>query len=83
MSVLSSSKQKATSVRTAVFPLFFHLLHGVERVVLFIDFTRPMRFPLGWINEAILRRIVSSPYGRRLRRRFAEWYALRGIRADA
>jgi hypothetical protein len=53
------------SVRTAVFPLFFHLLHALERV-----FVRFSRHP----------EQVSPPYGRRLRRRFAEWYALRGMR---
>lgn len=72
--------------RVLVFDDTFH--HEVwndsagERVVLFIDFVRPMRFPLAAINQAILRLIVWSPYGRRTLRRFADWYALRGIRAD-
>jgi aspartyl/asparaginyl beta-hydroxylase (cupin superfamily) len=72
--------------RALVFDDTFH--HEVwndsaeERVVLFIDFVRPMRFPLGAINDAILRLIVRSPYGRRTMRRFADWYALHGIHAD-
>jgi aspartyl/asparaginyl beta-hydroxylase (cupin superfamily) len=52
------------------------------RVVLFIDFVRPMRAPLSWLNEGILRAIVGSPYGRRNVRSFAQWYRLRGIEAD-
>ncbi|MGZ5117755.1 MAG: hypothetical protein ACXWIH_16910, partial [Burkholderiales bacterium] len=58
-------RSRKPSVRTAVFPLFFHLLHALERV--FVRFSRhPEQAP--------------PPYGRRLRRCFAEWYALRGIR---
>jgi beta-hydroxylase len=53
-----------------------------ERVVLFVDFARPMRFPLPALNEAILRLIVGAPYGRRTVRRFASWYAAHGIHAD-
>lgn len=52
------------------------------RVVLFIDFVRPLRAPLSWINGAILRLIVGSPYGRANIRRFAAWYKARGIDAD-
>ncbi len=52
------------------------------RVVLFIDFVRPMRTPLSWINEAVLRLIVGSPFGRAYVRRFAAWYRAHGIEAD-
>ena len=51
-------------------------------LVLFIDFVRPLRVPLSWINGAILRLIVGSPYGRKNIRRFAAWYKARGIDAD-
>ena len=50
-----------------------------DRVVLFIDFARPLRFPLSWINEAVMRLIKASPYGRQAVRRFARWYEERGI----
>jgi ornithine lipid ester-linked acyl 2-hydroxylase len=53
-----------------------------ERVVLFIDFLRPMRFPMSWINRVILQLVVRSPYGRRIVRNFAQWYERRGIKAD-
>ena len=52
------------------------------RVVLFIDFVRPMRAPLAWINAAILKLIVGSPFGRANLRRFSAWYRARGIDAD-
>jgi aspartyl/asparaginyl beta-hydroxylase (cupin superfamily) len=52
------------------------------RVVLFVDFVRPLRAPLSWINEAVLKLIVGSPYGRANIRRFAAWYRERGIDAD-
>jgi len=55
---------------------------GEVRVVLFIDFMRPLRAPLSWINAAILKLIVGSPYGRTNIRRFAAWYRERGIDAD-
>lgn len=55
---------------------------GAERVVLFIDFVRPMRAPLSWINRAILWLIQHSPYGSQSMRRFSDWYAGRGIDAD-
>lgn len=52
------------------------------RIVLFIDFVRPLRPPLSWINAAILRLIVGSPFGRAYVRRFAAWYRRHGIEAD-
>ncbi|NJK41620.1 MAG: aspartyl/asparaginyl beta-hydroxylase domain-containing protein [Acaryochloridaceae cyanobacterium SU_2_1] len=32
------------------------------RVVLFLDIVRPLRFPLSWINQGIIRLIAWSPY---------------------
>jgi ornithine lipid ester-linked acyl 2-hydroxylase len=32
------------------------------RVVLFLDIVRPMRFPLSWINELLLKIIAASPF---------------------
>lgn len=52
------------------------------RVVLFIDFVRPMRVPLRWVNSTVLWLILHSPYGRQSMRRFSDWYAERGIDAD-
>lgn len=52
-----------------------------ERVVLFIDFLRPMRAPQSWVNRAVLWLIRHSPYGRQAMRRFSDWYAQRGIDA--
>jgi aspartyl/asparaginyl beta-hydroxylase (cupin superfamily) len=53
-----------------------------DRVVLFIDFSRPLHPPLSWINEAIMRLLLWSPYGRKNAERFRQWYAKRGIVAD-
>jgi aspartyl/asparaginyl beta-hydroxylase (cupin superfamily) len=53
-----------------------------DRVVLFIDFLRPMRPPMGWINDRILKWIVGSPFGRANIARFKAWYRARGIDAD-
>jgi ornithine lipid ester-linked acyl 2-hydroxylase len=55
---------------------------SAARVVLFIDFVRPMRAPFSWINRAILWLIQRSPYGRQSMRRFSDWYAGRGIDAE-
>lgn len=52
------------------------------RVVLFIDFLRPMRPPLDWINATILRMVAGSPYGRASIHRFRAWYRAHGIHAD-
>jgi aspartyl/asparaginyl beta-hydroxylase (cupin superfamily) len=52
------------------------------RVVLFIDFLRPMRAPVSWLNRAVLWLILHSPYGKQSMRRFSDWYAERGIDAD-
>lgn len=53
-----------------------------DRVVLFIDFLRPMRPPLDWLNDRILKWIVGSPFGRANIARFKAWYRARGIDAD-
>lgn len=53
-----------------------------DRVVLFIDFSRPMYAPISWLNELVMRLILWSPYGRATVRRFRRWYEERGIVAD-
>jgi len=53
-----------------------------DRVVLFIDFVRPMRFPLSMINQMILWAIVRSPYGKKYIVRFKKWYQEHGIKSD-
>jgi aspartyl/asparaginyl beta-hydroxylase (cupin superfamily) len=55
---------------------------GAERVVLFVDFVRPLRAPMAWLNETLLRVIARSRLGRRAMARFADWYAERGIDAQ-
>ncbi len=71
--------------RTVVFDDSFE--HEVEnatnarRVVLFIDVLRPVRFPLNVFNDALMRLVVASPYGRGIVRRFDDWYARRGVDA--
>ena len=52
------------------------------RVVLFIDFMRPMHAPVSWLNHAVMWLIQRSPYGRQSLQRFSDWYAERGIDAD-
>jgi aspartyl/asparaginyl beta-hydroxylase (cupin superfamily) len=53
-----------------------------DRVVLFIDFSRPMRAPVSWLNELMMRLIRWSPYARASAQRFRRWYEERGIVAD-
>ncbi len=53
-----------------------------DRVVLFIDFSRPMRAPVSWLNELVMRLIRWSPYARITAKRFRRWYEERGIVAD-
>jgi len=53
-----------------------------ERVVLFIDFSRPMRAPVSWLNESVMWLIRRSPYARTLVKRFSRWHEERGIVAD-
>jgi ornithine lipid ester-linked acyl 2-hydroxylase len=53
-----------------------------DRVVLFIDFSRPMRAPVSWLNELVMRLIRWSPYARITANRFRRWYEERGIVAD-
>lgn len=53
-----------------------------DRVVLFIDFLRPMRAPMSWVNRLVLRLMRRSPYARRLARQFVQWHEERGIAAD-
>jgi ornithine lipid ester-linked acyl 2-hydroxylase len=53
-----------------------------ERVVLFIDFVRPMRAPVSWLNELVMRLIRWSPYARATAKRFRRWHEEHGIVAD-
>jgi aspartyl/asparaginyl beta-hydroxylase (cupin superfamily) len=53
-----------------------------DRVVLFIDFSRPMSAPMSWLNEMVMRLIRRSPYGRSMVKRFRRWHEERGIVAD-
>jgi ornithine lipid ester-linked acyl 2-hydroxylase len=55
---------------------------SAARVVLFIDFLRPMRAPLDWVNRGVLALMQRSPYGRQSMRRFSDWYSGKGIDAD-
>lgn len=43
------------------------------RVILFLDFVRPMRFPVSWFNRAMIQLIAWSPYVQSGRRNFLEW----------
>lgn len=43
------------------------------RVVLFLDFVRPMRFPLSLINQLILQLIAWSPYIQTAKTNFQKW----------
>lgn len=54
-----------------------------QRVVLFLDVLRPMRFPMDHINAALVEGVAASPYGRRCVRRFEAWYRSRGVDATA
>lgn len=53
-----------------------------DRVVLFIDFSRPMRAPVSWLNELVMWLVRRSPYGRTVVNRFRRWHEERGIVAD-
>lgn len=53
-----------------------------DRVVLFIDFSRPMTAPVSWLNEMVMSLIRRSPYARGMVKRFRRWYEERGIVAD-
>ena len=44
-----------------------------ERVVLFLDVVRPMRFPMNVLNAVILRLIAISPFVTDAKRRHREW----------
>ena len=44
-----------------------------ERVVLFLDVVRPMRFPMNVVNALILRLIAISPFVTDAKRRHREW----------
>ncbi len=44
-----------------------------ERVVLFLDVIRPLRFPMDVVNRVVLRAIAASPFVRDARRRHRAW----------
>ena len=44
-----------------------------ERVVLFLDVTRPLRFPMDVVNRVVLRAIAASPFVRDAKRRHRAW----------
>lgn len=43
------------------------------RVILFLDFVRPMRFPFSLINQFIIKLIAWSPYIQSAKNNFAKW----------
>ena len=44
-----------------------------ERVVLFLDVTRPLRFPMNVVNRVVLRAIAASPFVQDAKRRHRAW----------
>ena len=44
-----------------------------ERVVLFLDVIRPLRFPMDVVNRVVLRAIAASPFVRDAKRRHRAW----------
>jgi ornithine lipid ester-linked acyl 2-hydroxylase len=55
---------------------------AVDRVVLFIDFERPLRQPLKAINQFLLYLVPRTPFGRSAVGEFLRWYEKRGIKVD-
>ena len=62
-----------------------------ERVVLFLDIKRPLRRPLNWVNDGIVRAVARSPFVRAARQQHlaredaftAAWDAVLGSPGDA
>lgn len=54
-----------------------------SRCVLFLDVLRPLHPGADRLNRALLWLVRHSPFGRRARRVFAQWYRRHGIVADA
>lgn len=54
-----------------------------RRCVLFLDILRPLRSDADRLNRALLWLLRRSPFGRRARQVFADWYRRHGIVADA
>ena len=46
-----------------------------DRVVLFVDVVRPLRFPMNLVNAGVLKAIAISPYVQDARRRHRRWEA--------
>ena len=55
---------------------------ATRRCVLFLDVLRPLQNPADRINRALLCLLRSSPFGRRARRVFHDWYRQHGIASD-
>lgn len=43
------------------------------RVILFLDFVRPMRFPVSWLNQFMIQLIAWSPYVQSGRKNLLQW----------
>jgi ornithine lipid ester-linked acyl 2-hydroxylase len=54
----------------------------VDRVVLFIDFERPLRHPLKAINRFLLFVVPRTAFGKSAIGEFLRWYEKRGIKID-
>jgi ornithine lipid ester-linked acyl 2-hydroxylase len=55
---------------------------SADRVVLFIDFERPLRQPLKMLNQVLLYVVPRTPFGRSAVNEFLRWYETRGIKID-
>lgn len=53
------------------------------RVVLFVDFIRPLPAPVSWLNALVIKLISRSPYVREARRNYDDWQAMRKRRNPA
>ncbi len=55
---------------------YLHKTHNFsadERVVAFVDFERPMRAPISWINRGVLKLIARSGYVQEAKGNYEEW----------
>jgi len=46
---------------------------GQDRVVLFADVVRPLRWPVSWLNQLVIKAIAASPFVRGGKPRHAAW----------
>lgn len=49
------------------------------RVILFVDFIRPMRFPFSWLNQLMIQLIARSPYIQSAKKNFKKFETLDNI----